>query len=149
MALLDELKAHGMCLCKTEGDSMQPMLTEGKSTVIIKTPTFPLKKYDIPVYRREDRWVMHRIVHVTKKGGYIICGDNRAHLERDITEKDIVGVLAGYYEGDTFVDVYTDKAYLAYAKRVCRTYPIRFCTHAFKKMCQLFRRKNKKKNSKT
>ena len=33
---------------------------------------------------------MHHIVKVTKSG-YVICGDKRIRLERDITDKDIVG----------------------------------------------------------
>ena len=102
---------------------MEPMLREGRDRVVIVKPEFPLKKYDVPVYRRDDHYTMHRIVRVTKKG-YVICGDNRITIERDITDKDIVGVLAGFYRGDEYVEC-TDEAYLKYAKSVCGKYPLK------------------------
>ncbi|MBP3361797.1 MAG: S24/S26 family peptidase [Clostridia bacterium] len=81
----NELKEKGIYIGKTQGDSMQPMLKEGRDTVIIVPPVFPLKKYDVPVYRRGGHYTMHRIVKATKRG-YVICGDNRTHLEKDITK---------------------------------------------------------------
>ena len=108
---------------KTEGVSMEPMLVQGRDTVIIKKPQFPMKKYDIPVYHRGDKYVMHRVVKV-KKNGYIICGDNCITLERDITDKDIVGVLAAFYHNGKYVE-YGDREYVRYAKRAVRSYPLR------------------------
>ena len=35
-----------------QGDSMYPMLISGRDSVVIELPVFPLKKYDVPVYRR-------------------------------------------------------------------------------------------------
>lgn len=121
--LENSLKEKGIYLGKTEGDSMHPMLVEGRDTVIISTPSFPLKKYDVPVYRRDDHYTMHRIVKVTKKG-YIICGDNRTFLERDITDGDIVGVLTGFYQDGKLISC-TDEEYLRYARRICRSLPLR------------------------
>ncbi len=114
----------GIYAGKTIGDSMNPMLVQGRDTVFIKKPDFPLKKYDVPVYHRGDHYTMHRIVKVTKKG-YVICGDNRVGLERDITEKDIVGVLAAFYHNGKYVE-YGDAEYMRYAKQALRTYPLRF-----------------------
>lgn len=121
------LAEKGIYACATQGNSMEPMLREGRDRVIITRPEFPLKKYDVPVYRRDGHYTMHRIVWVTKKG-YIICGDNRAVLEKDITDKDIVGVLEGYYRGDEYISC-EDKEYLRYVKSVCRKYPIRLAKY--------------------
>ncbi len=129
----------GIYASKTTGDSMNPMLVEGRDTVFIKKAEFPLKKYDIPVYHRDDHYTMHRIVKVTKKG-YVICGDNRAHLERDITEKDIVGVLAAFYHDGKYVE-YGDAEYMRYAKRACRTYPLR----RLKKILRILKKRLKQK----
>lgn len=118
-----ELKDHGVFVAKTEGDSMQPMLIAGQDSVVIVPPKFPLKKYDVPVYRRGGHYTMHRIVKVTKKG-YVICGDNRAALERDIKDKDIIGVMTAFYHGGKLVDC-KDKEYIAYSKRICRNLPLR------------------------
>ena len=97
------LKEQGVCITTTKGDSMNPMLVEGRDRVVVVPPVFPLKKYDIPVYRKLGHYTMHRIVKVTKSG-YIICGDNRGVLERDVKESDIIGVLDGIYQGDRYID---------------------------------------------
>lgn len=119
----EKLKTEKIFVGKTQGDSMQPMLKEGRDTVIIVPPVFPLKKYDVPVYRRQDHYTMHRIVGATKKG-YIICGDNRTHLERDITDNDIIGVLAAFYHDGKYVEC-TDEEYLRYARKNCRKLPFK------------------------
>lgn len=64
---------------------------------------------------------IHRIIKVTKDGEYIICGDNRTHLEQDITENEIVGVLAGFYSGDVYYSC-NDEKYIKYSKRICKWY---------------------------
>lgn len=129
------LKKAKIYIGKTHGDSMYPMLISGRDSVIIKPPVFPLKKYDVPVYRRNGHYTMHRIVKVTHKG-YIICGDNRTHLERDITDKDIVGVLSAFYHNGKFIKC-TDEAYIRYSKKVCRTLPVRIINNLIK---QIFRK---------
>ncbi len=126
------LKEDKMFICKTEGDSMYPMLVPGRDSVIIVPPVFPLKKYDVPVYRRDEHYTMHRIVKVTRKG-YLICGDNRTHLERDITDKDIIGVLAAFYHDGSFTEC-TDKDYIRYARKVCFTLPARIIKNYIKRI---------------
>lgn len=117
------LKETGIYITKTCGDSMYPMLVSGRDSVIIIPPKFPLKKYDVAVYRRGKHYTMHRVVKVLKSG-YVICGDNRAFLERDITDKDIIGVLAAFYSDEKFCDC-GDGEYIKYCKSVCRHLPLR------------------------
>lgn len=117
------LREKGVYITTTEGDSMYPMLTTG-TKVMVQKPVFPLKKYDIPVYRRLDHYTMHRIIRVTKKG-YVICADNRAFLEKDITDKDIIGVLCGIFRDGKLIQA-NDEELLSYGRKACRTYPIRF-----------------------
>lgn len=105
---------------KTAGDSMEPMLCEGRDTVIIVPPVFPLKTGDVPVYRRDGHYTMHRIIKATKKR-YYIAGDNRQSLETDIKESDIVGVLAAFYKEKTYVSC-DDPVYLDYTKKMCRRF---------------------------
>ncbi len=126
------LKENKVVVAKTEGDSMYPMLVEGRDNVMIAPPIFPLKKYDVPVYRRDGHYTMHRIVKVTKRG-YIICGDNRAYLERDIKDCDIVGVLIAFYHDGKLVNC-TDKDYMKYAKKVCRNLPVRIIRRLIKRI---------------
>lgn len=124
------LKENGIYITKTQGDSMNPMLIEGRDSVIIVLPKFPLKKYDIPVYKRNGHYTMHRIIRVTKNG-YVICGDNRVHLECDIKDSDIIGVLAGFYRNGKLISC-TDEAYIKYSKKICRDYIRRRFIHIIK-----------------
>ena len=119
----ETLKEDKLFIGKTQGDSMEPMLVENRDSVFIIPPVFPLKKYDVPVYRRDGHYTMHRIIRITKKG-YIICGDNRTHLEKDITDREIVGVLTAFYHNGKFIKC-TDKEYIKYSKSVCRSLPLR------------------------
>ena len=121
------LKEQGVCITTTKGDSMNPMLVEGRDRVVVVPPVFPLKKYDVPVYRKLGHYTMHRIVKVTKKG-YIICGDNRAVLEKNVKESDIIGVLDGFYQGDKYISC-TDESYLSYAKKTVRGLAVRRLKH--------------------
>ena len=126
------LKENKIFIGKTQGDSMYPMLISGRDSVIIEPPVFPLKKYDVPVYRRDGHYTMHRIVKVTNKG-YIICGDNRTHLERDITDKDVVGVLSAFYHNGKLIKC-TDEDYIKYSKRICQTLPMRIIKKLIKRI---------------
>ena len=51
-----------MYVSTTSGVSMYPMLRNRRDTIIVKPPTAPLKKYDVPLYRRGDDYVLHRII---------------------------------------------------------------------------------------
>ena len=47
------------------GISMLPMLRQGKDSVILSPLPENLRKYDIPLYQREDgKYILHRIVEV-------------------------------------------------------------------------------------
>ena len=137
----DVLKEKGIYVTTTKGDSMEPMLSEGRDKVVIVVPKFPLKKYDIPVYRKMGHYTMHRIVRV-KKNGYIICGDNRDSLEKNISDSDIIGVLAGFYQGEKYIDA-TDKEFLRYGKDAVKKLPLRltksYIKRGIRKVKRLFK----------
>ena len=118
------LERQGFVISPVKGDSMLPMLDENKDAVKIVPAVNVLEKYDLPLYRRPGgQLVLHRIIEVKKKH-YIICGDNRADLERDIAQSDIVGMLEGFYQRDKYISR-SDKEFLQYAKKAVRTLPIR------------------------
>ena len=88
------------------GNSMLPLLHSGKNRVVLKKPIFPLKKYDIPFYRRTDgQFVLHRIIAVKEKG-YMCCGDGQITKEYPVTDGQVLAVVKGYYTaGGKYVDV--------------------------------------------
>ena len=132
------LKENKIFITKTQGDSMLPMLVEGRDYVVIAPPKFPLKKYDVPVYRRDGHYTMHRIVKVTRKG-YIICGDNRTYLEKDITDNEIVGVLTAFYHNGKLISC-TDEDYVRYSKKVCYNLPVRIIKNLTKRLFRKFKK---------
>ena len=86
------INEQGQLVYTNVGDSMYPLI-KPRDLLVIKKVTAPLKKNDIPLYKRDSgQYVLHRIVKI-KNGEYFICGDNRAFIERGITDRHIIGVL--------------------------------------------------------
>ncbi len=123
------LRENKVYITTTQGDSMYPMLKSGDRVVIVPV-TEPLKKYDVPVYRRGDHFTMHRIVKVTPTG-YIICGDNRTYLEYDIKDADIIGVLSGFYKDGKYIDS-KNCEFINYGKKAKKSFWIRKIKRMFR-----------------
>lgn len=114
------IKTNGYHLSTIVGDSMMPLLRNRRDMVKIVPVEGKLKKYDLPLFKRPTgEYVLHRIVKV-KKDCYIICGDNRFLRER-VPFEWIVGVTAYIYRDEVEVPV-DNPEYVAYVKRVCRTF---------------------------
>lgn len=91
----DEIQKNGKIIYTNVGDSMMPLIKQGRDVLIISKTDGRLKKYDVPLYKRDNgQYVLHRILKV-RKNDYVICGDNRYVKEYGITDKHIVGVLSG------------------------------------------------------
>lgn len=120
----DILKENRFYISTTVGTSMYPLLRNRRDTVIIRPVTGRLHKYDVPLYKRENNYVLHRIVKVTPEG-YIICGDNCLHREKDITDRQIIGVLAGITRGEKEINM-NGIAYRFYCRIWVAFYPLRF-----------------------
>lgn len=77
------------------GISMLPMLRQGKDTVTLTSVTGPLKKYDIPLYQRDDgAYVLHRITKVGET--YTCIGDNQFEYEPGIRHDQIIAVVSHF-----------------------------------------------------
>ena len=125
--LFSVLAEGGRHYMPTVGDSMRPMLHGRHDTVVIEPPSRPLKKMDIPLYRRPDgQYVLHRIVGV-RPDGYVTCGDNRRRREYGVTDEMVVGILVGYYRGEKEISL-SSWRYRLYVTFWCRPYYLRaFC----------------------
>jgi len=117
------LKEDGVFVSTTAGMSMYPMLRNRRDTIIVKPYEGRLKKYDIPLYKRNGTYILHRIVKVLPES-YVICGDNCEQREYDISDEQILGVLKGFYREDKEVDMQGWK-YRLYARFWCSIFPIR------------------------
>lgn len=90
----EELSLHGRILRTNKGVSMMPLIRENRDVMIIERVEGRLKKYDAPLYKRGDEYVLHRIIKV-RADSYDIIGDNCINVERGIKDEHIIGVLRG------------------------------------------------------
>ena len=106
------------------GDSMMPLIRQGKDLLIIEKVNGRLKKYDVPLYKRDSgQYVLHRILKV-RKNDYVICGDNRWGREYGIQDRHIIGVLTGIIRDGKEISV-NDKKYKIYVHLWCDFFWIR------------------------
>lgn len=129
MHIEDVIKENGVYVSTTVGVSMYPMLRNRRDTIMIKPVAGRLKRYDVPLYRRGDDYVLHRIVAV-KPEGYVICGDNCMKREYNITDQQIIGVLDGFYRDGKEVDMNGWK-YRLYSRVWVALYPVRYVVKLF------------------
>ena len=100
MPIIREQLAAGQSVrFSPRGISMLPMLRQGKDAVLISPVTGMLKKYDLPLYRRDDgKYILHRIVAVSDT--YTCCGDNQTTLETGVRHDQIIAVVTAFYRGN-------------------------------------------------
>lgn len=126
--LIKTIQEQGKVVTVPVGISMWPMLKNRKDHIVIVRIDRPLRRYDVPMYRlASGKFVLHRIIKVRKDGRYVICGDNLLHKEYHVREEDFVGVLAGFFKGDRYIDCETNRWYHAYVYIWRFLYPIRCC----------------------
>lgn len=87
------LERDGVLVYTNVGSSMKPLIRPEGDLIVIKRREEPLKKYDVPLYKRPSgQYVLHRIIKI-KKDGYVIRGDNCTYTENSIKDSQIIGVL--------------------------------------------------------
>lgn len=96
MPLIKEcLQAGKTVKFSPKGTSMMPMLRQGIDNVILTTAPRELKKYDLPLYQRENgQYVLHRIVQVGET--YTCVGDNQFELERGLRHDQMIAVMVAF-----------------------------------------------------
>lgn len=108
------LERDGEFVYKACGTSMMPMIEPGKDMVYIKKRPYnsdgsfaPLKKNDVVLYKRGEKYVLHRVANVFGNGegrNYITYGDNNRRLEYGIRDEQIIGVLDKVIKGGKEID---------------------------------------------
>lgn len=101
----EQLSCNGTVTFTIHGISMTPMLRDGTDSVRISKADTPLKKYDIPFYRRADgSFILHRIVKV-KDDGYVCRGDHQLVDEYPVTDSMVIGILTAYNKSGKWISV--------------------------------------------
>ena len=91
-----QMEHGGSAVLPITGTSMMPMLRNGIDSVVITPVSRPLKKGDIPLYKRDNgKYVVHRIVGF-KEDGYLCCGDNQ-WLKEKVAKEQVIAVVSHYF----------------------------------------------------
>ena len=118
----DLLRNDGRLVYKTKGTSMEPMLRQNRDLVIIEVPSSRLQKYDVALYRRDEKYILHRVIGVNDDG-YRIRGDNTYSTEH-VPFDDVIGVLTRFQRKGKLHTV-TERGYRFYVRFWNAIYPLR------------------------
>ena len=62
------LESEGRLIYSNVGDSMLPMIRQGRDLLVIERTSGRLKQYDVPLYRRDTgQYVLHRVLKVRER----------------------------------------------------------------------------------
>ncbi len=139
--MVEMLESGGTVNFNPNGTSMLPTIMNHGDRVIIKKPNRKLKKYELPLYRRDDgNFVLHRVVRVYDDS-YGMCGDNQWTIEKGITDKHIVGLVTTIYRKGKAIDVEKNKLYKFYVRIWVNIMPIRhYLFGGFNKVKRIIKR---------
>ena len=120
----DVIERDGRLVYTNVGDSMRPLIRQDRDILIIEKPYGRLKKYDVPLYKRDSgQYVLHRVLKV-RDSDYVICGDNRYSKEYGITDRHIIGVLTAVVRDGKEIPI-NDWRYRIYVHLWCDLFPLR------------------------
>lgn len=118
------LSERGYIVYTCKGTSMMPLLRQNRDIVEIRPKGDDrCEKYDVVLYKRGNKYVLHRILRVLPDG-YVIAGDNNIFLEYDIKDEQILGKMVRLIRDGKEISM-TDKKYHLYVHLWCDVYPIR------------------------
>ena len=77
------------------GTSMLPMLRQGRDSVELSPLPQKLKKYDLPMYRRDNgQFVLHRVVAVSDS--CTCMGDNQFEPEPGLRHDQMIALVTAF-----------------------------------------------------
>ena len=118
------LETQGYIVYTNVGMSMLPLLRQKKDIIEIrKIKPGSRKKYDVVLYKRDGKYILHRILKVLPDG-YIIAGDNNTFIETDIKDGDILGIMTRIVRNGKTITP-ENWFYKIYVHLWCDFYPIR------------------------
>ncbi|MBP3436541.1 MAG: S24/S26 family peptidase [Clostridia bacterium] len=109
------------------GNSMRPLLREGKDSVLlVYISPQDVQGNDMILYRREDgAFVLHRVVAVEKDGTLTLRGDSQYYNETGISKEQVIALVQGFYRGGKYHDCESSLYYRFYLFRRRLSYPLR------------------------
>ena len=125
MTFEELLERDGYLVYTNVGTSMLPLLRQYRDIIEIrrKDPTTRCKRYDVVLYKRGDKYILHRILKV-RPNDYVICGDHNIWREYGITDDQILGVMTCVIRNGKSIYP-TDWKYKLYVHLWCDFYHVR------------------------
>lgn len=94
--ILEQLAEGKTVRFSPHGTSMLPMLRQEVDDVVLSPLPEKLRKYDLPLYRRENgQFVIHRIVKVGES--FTCMGDNQFGPERGVKREQMLALVTKFY----------------------------------------------------
>ena len=91
----EQLSLGGKVSFTPRGNSMKPMLRHGVDSVELSCVPDRIRKYDLPLYRRDNgKYVLHRVVGVGDS--YTCIGDNQYFTEKGVQKSQMVAVVTAF-----------------------------------------------------
>ena len=119
---IEEQLKQGIVIQTTVGYSMYPLLIHRKTLVKIEKVNEELQIGDLPLYKRKDQYVIHRIIG-RDNGCYQIRGDNTYTIEQ-VNKEAVIGKVIEIYRKGKWFSVNNQK-YRFYSKVWMKTYGLR------------------------
>ena len=117
------LSEEGVFVSTSVGVSMWPMLRSRRDTIVIEPIRGRLKRFDVPLYHRNGKLILHRVIRVLPEG-YDIRGDNCLGTEKNVGEDCMLGVLTGFWRGEKKVEL-SSFGYRSYVRVWHGIFPLR------------------------
>lgn len=126
-ALEQQVRSGRPVVSFTVGDSMEPLLYNRSTRVVICQVDRQLRPGELPLYRRPNgRFIMHRIIRADADH-YYTRGDNRCGLEM-VPRDWVLGVVTEIYRGKQHFSV-NHPIYQAYVIVWNAIYPLRWMVY--------------------
>lgn len=140
MPLIRERLASGQSIrFLPRGISMLPMLRQGIDSVTLSPLPEKLKKYDLPLYQRDNgKYVLHRVTAVGET--YTCMGDNQFAPETGLRQDQMIALVTAFTRGEKEYRV-TDFSYRLYCRVWHYSRPVR---HFWRRGIGWLKRKIKK-----
>lgn len=118
------LNEKGYLVYTNVGTSMLPLLRQRRDIIEIrKKPPGHCHKYDVVLYKRGEKYILHRVLRVLQQG-YIIAGDHNTFLETDVTDDMILGIMTRVIRDGRSITP-DNLTYRVYVLLWCGCYPVR------------------------
>lgn len=137
----EQINREGYVKFTPKGNSMLPTLRNNKDSVTLGKPNFPLKKYDIAFYLRDNgQYVLHRVVKKEKNDTYVMRGDNQFRDEKGLREEQIIGVVKNFTrKGKEYTQ--DEISYKIYCVVWCKTVKVRKVLRKLRRIAGKIKRK--------